>query len=147
MPSPAEHLSVPSPAAGASTSLDTQVRSIMRAGVISVPEDASVRQVQRALVAHRVHAVLVVSVRAGEPIGWATTRGVLERALEDPSLVPAALAVSEPVETIAPSATGEEALRRMVETGCARLLVRRHPESPPEGVLSDMDLVRLTTPI
>ena len=146
MPSPAEHLSVPIPAAGASTSLDTHVRAIMRAGVISVPDDASVRQVQRALVGHRVHAVLVVSVATGEPIGWATTRGVLQRSLADAALLPAALAVTEPVEAISPSATAEEALSRMVETGCARLLVRRSPGAPPEGVLSDMDLVRLMSP-
>ena len=146
MQSPVNHLAVPAPASGTSTSLDTHVRAIMRAGVISVPDDASVRQVQRALVAHGVHAVLVVSVQTGEPIGWATTRGVLEHALAYAALLPAALVVTEPVEAIAPSATGEEALRRMVETGAARLLVRRHPGSLPEGVVSDMDLIPLDDP-
>jgi len=115
----------------------------MRAGVISVPEDASVHQVQRALADHAVHAVLVIGVRSHAPMGWATTRGVLERAFDDAALLPAALAVTEPVEAIAPSATAEEALRVMVERGAARLLVCRHPGAPPEGVVTDMDLIRL----
>ncbi len=143
MPSPAEHQAVPYERTWGSR-LDSHVRSIMRAGVIAVPEDASVRQVQRALVEHRVHAILVVRARSGDPVGWATTRGVLERALGDAALLPAALAVTEPVETISPGATAEDALRMMVERGAARLLVCRKPGAPPEGVLTDMDLVRLT---
>jgi CBS domain-containing protein len=119
----------------------------MRAGVISVPDDASVRDVQRALVAHRVHAVLVVDARTRDAVGWATTRGVLEHMLgTDASLAPAALAVTEPAEGIPPSATAEEALRRMLETGCSRLLIRRHSDAPPDGVVSEMDLARLASP-
>ena len=118
----------------------------MRAGVISVPDDASVRQVQRALADHRVHAVLVVGASNGHVVGWATTRGVVERMDPDASLMPAALTVTEPVEIISPTATAEEALRRLVETGAARLLVCRGAGWQPEGVVSELDLIRLTTP-
>lgn len=144
MPSPAEHHAAPY-ARTWGDRLDSHVRSIMRAGVISVPGDASVRQVQRAIVEHGVHAVLVVNVRTSEPLGWATTRGVLEGSLGDAALLPASGAVTERVETIAPNATAEDALRRMVERGAARLLVCRHPGAPPEGVITDMDLIRVTT--
>jgi CBS domain-containing protein len=143
MPSAAEHLVAP--LAGAEA-LDAPVRAVMRAGVISVPEDASILQVQRALVGHGVHAVLVLATGTGDIVGWATTRGVLERTLADASLLPAALAVTEPVEVISPNASVEEALRKLVETGASRLLVRRGPCTPAEGVLSDVDLVRLITP-
>jgi hypothetical protein len=34
----------------------------------------------------------------------------------------------------------------MLETGCSRLLIRRHSVAPPDGVVSEMDLVRLATP-
>jgi CBS domain-containing protein len=147
MPSPAERLAASlSMHGGSARWLDAHVRSIMRAGVISVPSDASVRQVQRALVAHHVHAVLVVDAQTGEPVGWATALGVLEHMLADTSLVPAAVAVTEPAESIEPAATAEDALRRMLGTGCRRLLVRRHAVSPPEGVVSEMDLVELATP-
>lgn len=145
MSSPIEHLAAPHRARGAAV-LDTHVRSIMRAGVISVPSDASVRQVQRALVAHRVHAVLVLDAKTRVPVGWATVGGVLEHMLGDAPLTPAVVAVTEEAYSIAPGATAEEALRRLVETGSHRLLVRHHPASPPEGVLSEMDLVELCTP-
>jgi CBS domain containing-hemolysin-like protein len=146
MPSHAEHLAARSGAGGATGWLDAHVRTIMRAGVVSVPSDTSVRQVQRALVAHGIHAVLVVDVRSGEPLGWATPRSVLEHVLGDASLTPATVAIGAPAESIAPSATAGEALQLMIESGARLLLVRRHPGSPPEGVLSEMDLVELATP-
>ena len=46
---------------------DTPVRAIMRPGVISIPEDASLRQAMRAMAAHAVHAVLIVGARDGTP--------------------------------------------------------------------------------
>ena len=126
--------------------LEVPVRSIMRAGVISVPDDASVRQVQRALVDHRVHAVLVVGASTRRPTGWATPRGVLDQIAEDTALLPAALAVTEKVESIAPSATAEEALRRLLASGAARLLVCRAEGAEPEGIVAEMDLLGLALP-
>jgi CBS domain-containing protein len=147
MPSPAEHLAASRSTHGGSARwLDAHVRTIMRAGVISVPSDASIGQVQRALVAHNVHAVLVVDAQTGDTVGWATARGVLEHMLADTALTPAYAAVTEPAEFVEPAASAEDALRRMLATGCQRLLVRRHAASPPEGVVSEMDLVALATP-
>ena len=111
--SPSQRLAAPRRLVSAAPGLDTPVRTIMRAGVISVPDDASVRDVQRALVAHRVHAVLVVDARTGEAVGWGTTLGVLEH---------------------------------LLGRGCSRLLIRRHEDAPPDGVVTEMDLVRLATP-
>jgi CBS domain-containing protein len=147
MPSPAEHQAASlSTHGGSARWLDAHVRTIMRAGVISVPSDASIRQVQRALVSHRVHAVLVLDAQTGGPAGWATPRGVLEHMLADTALMPAYAAVTEPAESIEPAASAEDALRRMLATGCSRLLVRRDAVSPPEGVVSEMDLVELAAP-
>ena len=120
---------------------DAPVRSLMRAGVISVSSDSSICQVQRALIAHRVHAVLVVDEHGGRPAGWATARGVLEQAASDVDLLPAAAAVVEPVVVISPSASAGEALSRMLHTGAVRLLVCREPGGQPEGVLTEMDLL------
>ena len=138
----AEHLAAPKGAGW----LEAHVRSVMRAGVVSVPSDTSVRQVQRALIAHGIHAVLVVDVQTGRPLGWATPRSILEHVLGDAALTPVTAAIGAPPESIAPSATAGEALQLMLETGARLLLVRRHPGSPPEGVLSEMDLVALATP-
>ena len=57
--------------------LEVPVRTIMRPGVIAVPEDASLRQAQRAMAAHGVHAVLVVGARQGIPLGWVTSHGMM----------------------------------------------------------------------
>ena len=146
MPTPAEHMARPGARAAATAWLDTPVRNIMRAGVISVPADASVRQVQRALVSHEVHAVLVVKVDSGEPIGWATTRTVLAHMLSDAALIPAKAVATEPIHSISPSATAEEALSQMLEKSARHLLVRRHVDSPPEGVIAEIDLVELSAP-
>src|SRR6186997_584539 len=55
--------------------LQTPVRAFMRPGVVSLAEDASLHQVQRAMVAHGVHAVLITA--ASGPVGWATATGLL----------------------------------------------------------------------
>lgn len=146
MSSHAEHLAARSGAGSVTGWLQTHVRTIMRAGVISVPGDTSVRQVQRALVAHRIHAVLVVDAATSKPLGWATPRSILEHVLGDPALTPATSAIAEPAQSISPSATADEALQLMLESGARLLLVRRHPDSPPEGVVSEMDLIDLATP-
>ena len=65
--------------------LATPVRDIMRPGVIVLSDDASVVQAQRALLAHNVHAVLVVEDATGRPMGWVTTRGLLGGAIATPS--------------------------------------------------------------
>ena len=49
----------------------------MRPGVIAVSEDASLRQVERAMMRHGVHAILLLGQATGRPVGWVTTRGVL----------------------------------------------------------------------
>jgi CBS domain-containing protein len=72
----------------------------MRPGVVSVAEDASLHQVQRAMVAHDVHAVLITA--AGGPIGWVTATGLLPWLEKEPALSPAGSAISEKVVYIPP---------------------------------------------
>jgi CBS domain-containing protein len=123
--------------------LDTPVRDIMRAGVITVPDDSSLLQAQRAMVSHGVHAVLVVGARQGRPLGWVTARGMLGWLNHDPGLTRAAMAVTEPAATIEPTATAADAVRCLAKTGASHLVVARHPDQPPQGVISELDIVRL----
>lgn len=123
--------------------LDAPVRSFMRPGVVTVSDDTSLRQVQRAMVSHGVHAVLVTEPRHGRPVGWVTARAVLARLTDDLSLIPASMAALEPVTVIHPSATGAEALAAMSAPGVTHLLVSRSQEGPAQGVVSDSDLIRL----
>src|SRR5262245_54806501 len=76
--------------------LDTPVAAIMRPGVITVADDASLRQVQRAIASHRVHAVLVADERTGRALGWVTARRALSLVDRDPDLTTARSAVTNP---------------------------------------------------
>jgi CBS domain-containing protein len=123
--------------------LDTSVREIMRPGVIVLADDASVVQAQRALVAHGVHAVLVLERGSGRAVGWVTSRGLLPWLARDAALAHARAAVTEAAVVIEPSATAREALEALQAEGVTRLLVTRHADSLPEGVVADVDLLRL----
>jgi CBS domain-containing protein len=122
--------------------LDTPLRDVMRPGAIVIADDASVQDAQRALVAHRVHSVLVLDHAAGRALGWITTRGLLPWYEREVELACARDAVSEPAITIGPSASVRAAFAALEREGASRLLVARHHSGLPEGVVSDSDLLR-----
>jgi len=122
--------------------LAREVREVMTPGVVSVPADASVKQVHAALVAHRVHAVLVVDRKSGAPVGWINAAGALRASLEG-SAHTAGQAVCEPVHAISPSATCREAVQLLLEPGVTHLLVAHEHSGLGEGVLSDLDVLRV----
>jgi CBS domain-containing protein len=123
--------------------LETPVRHIMTPGVVSIPEDTSLRQVYRAMTAHSVRAVLVVGRTEGRPLGWVTARGLLGWIDKDESLASARDAITERATFIDPSATAREAVVALLQAGVSHVLVRRADDSMPEGVVSDLDLVTL----
>ena len=121
--------------------LQTPVRAFMRPGVVSVAEDASLHQVQRAMVAHGVHAVLITA--AGGPVGWVTAAGLLPWLTKEPALYSAGAAISEKVVYVPPSAAASVALRMLDQPGVGHLLVSPRTATSPQGVVSEIDLVRL----
>lgn len=123
--------------------LQTPVRAFMRPGVVSLAEDASLHQVQRAMVAHGVHAVLVTA--EGGPIGWVTAAGLLPWLAKEPALYSAGSAISEKVVYIPPSASASVALRMLDQPGVGHLLVSPRTATSPQGVVSEIDLVRLAS--
>lgn len=123
--------------------LETPARDIMTPGVVTIPEDASLRHVYRAMTAHSVRAVLVVGRTEGRPLGWVTARGLLGWIGKDESLASACDAITERATSIDPSATAREAVVALLQAGVSHVLVRRSEDSMPEGVLSDLDLVAL----
>jgi CBS domain-containing protein len=122
--------------------LETPVRSIMRPGVVSVSDDASLLQAKRALVRHGVHAILIVAGN-GKPLGWVTDRGLLSWLEHDLALVSAGHAITEPATYIEPGATAREALEALRTPGVSHLLVARTSGTPPQGVVASLDLVEL----
>jgi CBS domain-containing protein len=125
--------------------LHTPVREFMRPGVIAVSEDASLGQVERAMVRHGVHAILLLGRTTGQPVGWVTTRGMLQWLNQDLGLLPARQGVTEPPVYIEPSATAEEAVAALSDPGVSHLLVARAPGETPQGVVADIDVIALCT--
>ena len=132
----------PSPAASGDY-LETPVREFMTPGVLSIAEDASLRHVYRAMVAHSVHAVLVVGQNEGHPLGWVTARGLLGYIGGDQTLVCARDAITERAVSIEAGATARDALVALSQPGTSHLLVSGRRDSMPEGVVSELDVVAL----
>lgn len=123
--------------------LQTPVRAFMRPGVVTVADDASLLQVQRAMVAHGVHAVLITAV--GGPVGWVTAAGLLPWLTKEPALYPAGAAISEKVAYIPPGASAADALRVLEGADVGHLVVSPRTAASPQGVVSEIDLVRLAS--
>jgi CBS domain-containing protein len=115
----------------------------MRPGVVSIPGDASLKQVYGALAEHGVHAVLVVERKSGTPLGWINAAGLLPWIVKNSAHHTAAQAICEPVHTVSPSATVGDAVQILLKPGVSHVLVAHYGAIGGEGVLSDMDVVRL----
>jgi CBS domain-containing protein len=119
------------------------VREIMTPGVVTLVEHASLKQAFNAMATHGVHAVLVVGAEQGRPLGWVTGRGLLSRLEDDANLASVRDAVTERPVSVSPQATAREAARALSEAGVSHLLVATPEGAVPEGVISEIDLVRL----
>ena len=86
--------------------------------------------------------MLVVGRQEGRPLGWVTARGLLGWAESDATIAPARDAITERPETIEPSASAREALIALSQPNVTHLLVCRRADHSPEGVVSELDLVR-----
>jgi CBS domain-containing protein len=128
---------------GAPVPLALEVREVMTPGVVTIVEDASVKQTRRAMQTHGVHAVLVVGSEQGGPLGWVTARGLLSWVERDESFAHARDAITEPPTMIEPSASVHEAVRTILQPGVTHLLVQRGPRRLPEGVVGERDLLGL----
>jgi CBS domain-containing protein len=126
-----------------SRSLEREARALMTPGVTSIPDDASLNQVVRVLREHRIHAVLVVGAESGKPLGWITAKGLMPWLERDLSFSFARDAIAEPVITVEPSEPIGEVIATLAHSSAGRVLVQRHPDSFPEGVISVLDLLDL----
>jgi CBS domain-containing protein len=123
--------------------LDTPVAKIMRHGVVSIAEDASLASVADAMGDHRVHAILVEERTTGRPLGWVKAETLLSWMNMRSPWVHAHQAMTERVATIAPTATVRDATAALSRPGTSRLLVCRDGGRAGEGVLTPLDVVGL----
>jgi CBS domain-containing protein len=118
-------------------------RELMTPGVVTIVEDASLKHAFNAMVGHRVHAVLVVGREQGRPLGWVTSRGLLTRLDADAGLACVREAITERPISIQPVASAREVLRELSQEGVSHLMVSRAEGMLPEGVITELDLMRL----
>jgi CBS domain-containing protein len=140
---PGAHSSASQPTAAAvsgAEGTERLVRDVMTPGVVAIPEDASAAQAARALVAHGVHAVLVVS-DAGAPLGWATAETLRHSRGLEHAHASVGSVITEQVTGIEPDVELEVALYALSMSGVTRLVVRAKGSGFPIGVVTDMDLV------
>ena len=119
------------------------MRAFIRPGVVTLEDYVSLLQVQRAMIAHAVHAVLIVGT--GGPVGWITAGGLLPWLGQQPALYSASSALSEKAVQIAPAASAADALQALTDPAISHLVVSARADTPPQGVVSEIDLVRLAT--
>ncbi len=122
--------------------LDEEVRSVMNAGAVTIGADSSVEQARRAMLAHSVHAILVVGP-GGRPLGWITAGGVLDHLRREAHLKRVGDAVDEPAVRIHPSEPASRAVELLAEHGVRRLYVARSDGDHPEGVVGEFDLLKV----
>ena len=103
--------------------LATPVRDIMRPGVITMAERASLLEAKRAMVRHGVHAILIVGEGDGRALGWVSADGLLAWLERDLSDIPAAQGVTEPARRIDLDATARDALEALLDSGVSHLVV------------------------
>lgn len=140
---PGAHSSAPQPTVAAPAGeegLERLVRDVMTPGVVAIPDDASAAQAARALVAHHVHAVLVVS-DVGAPLGWVTAETLRHSRGLEHAHASAGSVVTEQVTGIEAEASVGAALYALSMPGVTRLVVRAKGHGFPVGVVTDIDLV------
>jgi CBS domain-containing protein len=125
--------------------LTTPVRDIMRPGVITMAERASLLEAKRAMVRHGVHAILIVGEGDGRALGWVSADGLLAWLQRDLSDISAAQGVTEPARRIDLDATARDALEALLDSGVSHLVVTADGSGMPHGVVGAMDLVDLVT--
>ncbi len=131
------------PALLAALDSDATVSDAMRSGVVTVPQDASLRRCAAAMASHRIHAVLVIGRDGGTPLGWVTDRSLLEYVARETAPVFARDAISQPPVFVSPGASIASAVEGMLDAGVSHLIVAIRPQDPPEGVLTALDVMGL----
>lgn len=117
------------------------VEDAMTESVVTVPVDASLRDVVRSMLSHDVGSVVVE--RDGDPTGIVTVTDVLKATYRSGAPLEATVvetAMSHPLVTVAPESTIRHAVERMREAGIKRLAVVDGIDLV--GVLTQSDVVR-----
>lgn len=122
--------------------LDRTAGEVMTPGVVALPVTAPLDQAARAMAAHRVHGLLVVSSE-GRPCGWVTSDLVMKHIGSAHLLDWAVDAIGQEFVTVRPSASVREVMATLTQSGVSRVAVQERPQEMPQGVITDLDLAGL----
>ena len=118
-----------------------EVVDVMRLGLITCPQDASVSEVARMMATYRVHCVLVEKSDAAGDRPWGVISDVdLMRAARDGEQRSAAEIARTQLVTIAADEPVTRALELMSEHDVSHLVVVQGHSGQPVGVLSTLDV-------
>jgi CBS domain-containing protein len=121
--------------------LDTPAGQIMHHGFVSLPANATLAEVARAMRDNKVHAVLITGTD-NTALGWVTSRGILHNHARDWTIATSAAdSITEPAASVPATATLGDALTVFIATGASHILVSPAAGEAPVGVIADSDLV------
>ena len=123
---------------------EIRVGDVMRKGVITLQQTATVSEAAKTLRSNNIGSVLVL--HKGDPVGIITERDVVTKVVaigKDPTKVQLKAVMSSPLKAIGPEVTIEE---------CARIIRDEHIKRLPVvdkkgkliGILSETDIVRVS---
>ena len=138
-PSLAEQLATPGARVPA---LDRSADDVMTAGVVALPVTAPLDLAAKAMAAHQVHGVLVVSCE-GRPCGWVTSDQVVKHVGQAYLLDWAVDAIGEKFVTVTPSTSVRKVLDLLTAPGVSRVAVGTRAGLMPQGVITDLDIAQL----
>ena len=122
--------------------LDRSAGEVMTPGVVALPVTAPLDQAARAMAAHRVHGLLVVSSE-GRPRGWVTSDLVMQHIGNAHLLDWAVDAIGQEFVAVRPSASVREVMGKLGESGVSRVAVQERAQEMPQGVITDLDIAAL----
>jgi len=125
--------------------LDRTAEEVMTPGVVVLPVTAPLDQAARAMGAHRVHGVLVVSCE-GRPCGWVTSDHVMQHVGDAHLLDWAVDAIGELFVAVRPSTPVREVVATLAQPEVSRVAVQERPQVMPQGVITDLDIAALMGP-
>jgi CBS domain-containing protein len=117
----------------------TTVADAMRPGVVTCSAETRLPVVAATMAAHAIHTIVVPSRSGGSALS-VTDLDLLRAALARTSDLTAGDIAREPIDTIAPAATLEQATATMATLDVAHLLVGNAGSERPEGMLSSFDI-------
>ena len=121
--------------------LDGPIAEMTHSPYVALPPQAPLDVVARTMADLGIHAVLIRD-QANGLLGWVTARGMLHNKPRDWTRSQAGDAVTEPIATIPPTATVEDAVAAFVVSGASHIVVCEPESEWPIGVIADSDLIR-----